>query len=106
MAALERALLQVNANAQPGNNAAPRRVERKAPLGDNSRDPPNAENPALPSYEEYYQDDDRSYHSSQDLTYYPPSTPTNDRAYEIDGIATNSSQAEWAIRRSTRDQVA
>ncbi|OMO93607.1 hypothetical protein COLO4_16783 [Corchorus olitorius] len=106
MAALERALLQANANTQLGNNVTPRRTERRTPLADNSRDPPGTEDLALPSNEEYYEDDDCSYHSSQDLTYYPAAAPTDDRTYDMDGAATNSSQAERAIRRSARDQIA
>ncbi|OMO55501.1 hypothetical protein COLO4_35958 [Corchorus olitorius] len=78
MAALERALLQANANTQLGNNVTPRRTERRTPLANNSRDPPGTEDLALPSNEEYYEDDDRSYHSSQDLTYYPAAAPTDD----------------------------
>ncbi|OMO50438.1 hypothetical protein COLO4_38077 [Corchorus olitorius] len=105
MATLERALLQANANTQLGNNVTPRRAERRTPLADNSRDPPETEDLTLPSNDEYYEDDDRSYHSSQDLTYYPATVPTDARAYDMDGVATNSSQTERAIRRSARDQM-
>ncbi|OMO62776.1 hypothetical protein COLO4_32911, partial [Corchorus olitorius] len=106
MVALERALLQANANNQPSNNGGIRRVERRVSLGDSSRDPPpSMEDPALLSNSEYYEGDDPSYHSSQDPTYFPLDTPTHDRVYEIDGAPTNSSQVERALRRSTRDQV-